>query len=43
VKVGVTSCGIRGKAATDSEAKRPPVPIEGSHPIRTKAATLLIG
>src|SRR5712671_540270 len=27
----------------ESEAKRPPIPIESGHPIRTKAATLLIG
>jgi hypothetical protein len=37
------ACGIRGKAATDSDGRRPPIPIEGGHPIRTKAATLLIG
>ena len=37
------ACGIRGKAATDSDGKRPPIPIESGHPIRTKAATLLIG
>jgi hypothetical protein len=36
-------CGIRGKAATDSGGRRPPIPIESGHPIRTKAATLLIG
>jgi hypothetical protein len=36
-------CGIRGKAATDSDGRRPPIPIESGHPIRTKAATLLIG
>src|SRR2546427_3243475 len=37
------ACGIRGKAATDSDGRRPPIPIESGHPIRTKAATLLIG
>jgi transposase InsO family protein len=37
------SCGIRGKAATDSDVRRPAIPIESGHPIRTKAATLLIG
>ncbi|MEH2614972.1 hypothetical protein [Bradyrhizobium sp. AZCC 1693] len=36
-------CGIRGKAATDSDGKRSPIPIESGQPIRTKAATLLIG
>jgi len=36
-------CGIRGKAATDSDGRRPPIPIESGHRIRTKAATLLIG
>ena len=36
-------CGIRGKAATDSDGRRPAIPIESGHPIRTKAATLLIG
>jgi hypothetical protein len=36
-------CGIRGKAATDSDGRRPSIPIESDHPIRTKAATLLIG
>jgi hypothetical protein len=38
-----TGCGIRGKAATDSDGKRPPNPIESGHRFRTKAATLLIG
>jgi hypothetical protein len=33
------SCGIRGKAATDSEGKRPVIPTEGGHPFRSKAAT----
>jgi hypothetical protein len=37
------ACGIRGKAATDSEGKRRPNPIESGHLIRTKAATLLKG
>jgi len=36
-------CGFRGKAATDSDGKRPPNPIESDHLIRTKAATLLMG
>jgi hypothetical protein len=36
-------CGIRGKAAIDSDGRRPPIPIESGHPIRTNAATLLIG
>ena len=35
-------CGIRGKAATDSDGRRPSIPIESDHPIRSKA-TLLIG
>jgi hypothetical protein len=39
----VNKCGIRGKAATDSDGKRPPNPIESGHLIRTKAATLLMG
>src|SRR5450631_2145332 len=33
------ACGIRGKAATDSDGRRPSIPIESGHPIRTKAAT----
>jgi hypothetical protein len=36
-------CGFRGKAATDSDGRRPPNPIESGHLIRTKAATLLMG
>ena len=40
---GETNCGIRDKAATDSDGKRPLNPIEGDHLIRTKAATLLMG
>jgi hypothetical protein len=36
-------CGFRGNAATDSDGKRPPIPIESDHLIRTKAATLLMG
>jgi hypothetical protein len=36
-------CGFRGNAATDSDGKRPPNPIESGHLIRTKAATLLTG
>jgi hypothetical protein len=39
----VVECGIRGKAATDSDGRRPSIPIERDHPIRSKAATLLIG
>jgi hypothetical protein len=38
-----TNCGIRGIAATDSDGRRPAIPIESGHPIRTKVATLLIG
>jgi hypothetical protein len=38
-----SSCGIRGIAATDSDGRRPAIPIESGHPIRTKVATLLIG
>ncbi|WP_247454950.1 hypothetical protein [Bradyrhizobium sp. 174] len=41
--IPVFKCGIRGKAATDSDGRRPPIPIESGHPIRTNAATLLIG
>ena len=41
--VNKDGCGIRGKAATDSDGTRPPIPIESGHPIRTKAATLLMG
>jgi hypothetical protein len=37
------NCGFRGNAATDSDGKRPPNPIESGHLIRTKAATLLTG
>ena len=37
------ACGFRGNAATDSDGKRPPNPIESGHLIRTKAATLLTG
>ena len=36
-------CGIRAKAATDSDGKRPPNPIESGHRFRSKAATLWIG
>jgi transposase len=32
-------CGIRGNAATDSDGKRPPNPIESGHRFRSKAAT----
>ena len=38
-----SGCGFRGNAATDSDGKRPPNPIESGHLIRTKAATLLTG
>jgi hypothetical protein len=41
--VPTATCGFRGNAATDSDGKRPPNPIESGHLIRTKAATLLIG
>ncbi len=41
-EIGV-GCGFRGNAATDSDGKRPPNPIESGHLIRTKAATLLTG
>jgi hypothetical protein len=34
-----TECVFRAKAATDSEAKRPLIPTESGHPIRTKAAS----
>jgi hypothetical protein len=27
------ACGIRGKAATDSDGRRPPNPNEGGHPV----------
>src|SRR6266487_2054391 len=36
-------CGIRAKAATDSDGKRPPNPSESGHRFRSKAATLWIG
>jgi crotonobetainyl-CoA:carnitine CoA-transferase CaiB-like acyl-CoA transferase len=36
-------CGIRGNAATDSDGKRPPIPIESGHRFRGNAATLLKG
>jgi hypothetical protein len=39
----IAPCGFLGKAATDSDGRRPSLPIESDHPIRTKAATLLIG
>ena len=34
---------IPGKAASDSDGKRPPNPTESDHRFRSKAATLLIG
>jgi ATP-dependent DNA ligase len=37
------ACGIRGNAATDSDGKRPPIPIESGHRFRSNAATLLKG
>jgi hypothetical protein len=36
-------CGIRANAAGDSDAKRPPNPIQSGHRFRSKAVTLLIG
>ena len=36
-------CGIRGKAASDSDGRRPPNPIQSGHRFRSKAATLLMG
>jgi hypothetical protein len=41
--VAAASCGIRGNAATDSDGKRPPNPIESGHRFRGNAATLLKG
>jgi hypothetical protein len=35
------ACVIRRKAATDSEAIRPPIPTEVGHPFRSKPATLV--
>src|SRR6266851_2080399 len=32
----VAVCGIRGKAATDSDGRRPSIPIESDHPIRRR-------
>ena len=40
---GIPTCGIRAKAATDSDGKRPPNPSESGHRFRSKAATLWIG
>ena len=37
------NCGIRGKAASDSDGRRPPNPIQSGHRFRSKAATLLMG
>jgi hypothetical protein len=34
-------CVIRRKAATDSDAIRPPIPTEVGHPFRSKPATQL--
>ena len=36
-----TTCVIRCKAATDSDAIRPPIPTEVGHPFRSKPATLV--
>src|SRR6476660_2238256 len=36
-------CGFRGKAASDSDGRRPPNPIQSGHRFRSKAATLLKG
>jgi hypothetical protein len=32
-------CGFRRKAASDSDASRPPIPTEGGHRFRSKPAT----
>ena len=39
----VLVCGIRGKAASDSDGRRPPNPIQSGHRFRSNAATLLMG
>jgi hypothetical protein len=39
----VVCCGIRANAATDSDGKRPPNPIESGHRFRTKPATPVDG
>jgi hypothetical protein len=36
-----TECVIRLKAATDSDAIRPPIPTEVGHPFRLKPAALV--
>jgi len=38
-----SECGFRGKAASDSDGRRPPIPIQSGHRFRSKAATLLMG
>jgi len=43
IKIWVAKCGIRAKAATESDGKRPPNPSESGHRFRSKAATLWIG
>ena len=35
-----TICEFRAKPATDSDRKRPLIPIDSGHPFRRKAATL---
>jgi hypothetical protein len=37
----VLVCVIRRKAASDSDAIRPPIPTEVGHPFRLKPATLV--
>ena len=39
---GLSSCVIRCKPASESDAIRPPIPTEVGHPFRLKPATLLI-
>ena len=40
IRAAGKKCEIRRKAATDSDAKRPPIPTEVGHPFRTKPAAL---
>jgi hypothetical protein len=39
-RLSTSSCVIRRKSATDSDAIRPPIPTEVGHPFRLKPATL---